>query len=72
MRAHPQELYLQMHGCLSLLNVCGGGASDAAHARRQRATQAGGRVAAAAAMQAHPDEDALQRHGQLVLDALPE
>ena len=76
MRAHPQEVMVQAKGCEALLNVCGGGASAAARARRRRATESGGRVAVAAAMQAHPGEgvfcEQLQRHGQLLLDALPE
>eukprot|EP00964_Phaeocystis_antarctica_P072502 scaffold44360_cov58-Phaeocystis_antarctica.AAC.1 len=77
MRAHPQVVLVQAKGGEALLNVCGGGASAAARARRRRATQAGGRVAVAAAMQAHPGEGGVfcqevQRHGQLLLDALPE
>ena len=76
MRAHPQAM-VQWHGCEALLNVCGGGASDAARARRQRLAQAGGRTVVAAAMQAHPDEGEVicgqvQQYGQLVLNALPE
>ena len=77
MRAHPQVVLVQAKGCDALLKVCGIGADAAARARRRRATQAGGRVAAVAAMWAHPGEGEVycrqvQRQGQLVLDVLPE
>ena len=64
------------------LNVCigdgGGDASldgdadaDAALARRQRATQAGGRAVVTAAMLAHPDKG-MQHSWQMVLECIPE
>eukprot|EP00964_Phaeocystis_antarctica_P114925 scaffold78881_cov71-Phaeocystis_antarctica.AAC.3 len=59
-----------MDGCRALINVCGGGTDAAGLARRRRATQAGGRAVAAAAMQAHPGDVELQWCGQLVLTCL--
>ena len=77
MRAHPQRASVQEYGCLALGNVCYGDedddediAGDAARARRQRATQAGGRAAIAAAMQAHPDCEEVQDYGRQVLNLL--
>ena len=49
-----------MEGCAALTSVCYG--TDAAGlARRQLAVRAGGRGAAAAAMQAHPGDAMVQR-----------
>ena len=64
MEAHAQY---DVHeaGCGALLIMCGRSASVAA-----RALQAGGRRAAAAAMQAHPDNEDVQADGQALLDLL--
>eukprot|EP00964_Phaeocystis_antarctica_P048337 scaffold27985_cov46-Phaeocystis_antarctica.AAC.7 len=69
MRAHPQEADVQVQGCSALFEICCGGSG--VRARKRRATQAGGRTVAVAAMQAHPDHDGVQDSGQLVLDCLP-
>ena len=64
MEAHAQY---DVHeaGCGALLIMCGRSASVAA-----RALQAGGRRAAAAAMQAHPDNEDVRADGQALLDLL--
>ena len=69
MQAHRQVAGVQERGCAALVNMCCG--TDAAGlARRQRAVGAGGRGAAAAAMQAHPGLVEVQRLGQGVIDRI--
>jgi hypothetical protein len=63
---------VQHSGCLALFNVCAGGDEEEALARWRRASQVGGRAAAAAAMQAHPSNTEVQRLGQQLLGQLPE
>jgi len=75
MRAHPQVEGVQEYGCWVLNNVChqrpgDDEAFDAGRARQRRAVQAGGRTLAAAAVQAHPDNERVQRYGKLLLEAL--
>jgi hypothetical protein len=75
MRAHPQAAGVQISGCGALIHVCyqrpgGDEAFDAGRARQRRAVQAGGRTLAAAAVQAHPDNERVQRYGKLLLEAL--
>jgi hypothetical protein len=63
---------VQQYGCVALANVCAGGDEEEALARWRRASQAGGRAAAAAAMQAYPRNTEVQRFGQELLEQLPE
>ena len=75
MRAHPQAAGVQVSGCAALNNVChqrpgGDEAFDAGRARQRRAVQAGGRTLAAAALQAHPDDEQVQGYGEMLLEAL--
>jgi hypothetical protein len=72
MRAHLHEAGVQDYGCLALFDVCAGGDEEEALARWRRASQAGGRAAAAAAMRAHPRDTEVQRLGQELLEQLPE
>ena len=60
---------MQEHGCAALCNLCNG-TTAVVLARKQRAVVAGGRGAAAAAMQAHPDNTEVQRLGQQVINTL--
>ena len=69
MQDFSQEKYVQYYGCGALFHICGGGSGM--RARQQRATQAGGRTVVVAAMQAHPDNDEMQRYGQRLLGLLP-
>ena len=63
LRTHPKVAGVQEQACRALINVCDG--DDAAgRARRLRATRAGGRTVAVAAMQAHPDDDNVQDFSQ--------
>ena len=55
----------------ALNNVCYGD-DGAAHARKRRATQAGGREVAIAAMQAHPADYEVRWFGQRLLNRLQE
>ena len=55
----------------ALNNVCYGD-DVAAHARKRRATQAGGREVAIAAMQAHPADYEVRWFGQRLLNRLQE
>ena len=59
---------VQENGCHALRRICSGGAG--VRARRRCATNVGGRTVAVAAMQAHPGNDEVQRHGQEVLNYL--
>ena len=69
MQAHRQVADVQVVGCAVLGFVCYG--EDAAgQARKQRAVAAGGRGAAAAAMQAHPGHAEVQRVGSAVVNGL--
>jgi hypothetical protein len=75
MRAHPQAAGVQASGCRALIHVCylrpgDDEAFDAGRARQRRAVQAGGRALAAAVVQAHPDNERVQRFGELLLEAL--
>ena len=75
MRAHPQAAGVQISGCGALIHVCyqrpgGDEAFDAGRARQRRAVHAGGRTLAAAAVQAHPDNELVQVYGELLLEAL--
>ena len=69
LHAHPQVAAVQVEGCAALFNICYG-TDTAAPSRRQRAVQAGGPRAAAAALLAHPDDAEVQQRGQLVVDRI--
>ena len=69
MQAHPQVVGVQEHACAVLCNLCHG-TDAAALARKQRAAEAGGPEAAAAALQAHSGNAEIQRLGQLVIDRI--
>ena len=67
-RANPSVASI---GCNALFSVCYGAPHCAvARARRQRATQANGRMVVAAAMLARPNDEELQRRGQRILGRL--
>ena len=71
MRAHTLDSSVQVHGCAALYSVCGGTSDAASRARRQRATQAGGRTAVAAARQAHPADGPVKTVCTVLLRVLP-
>ena len=66
MQGHLQVASVQEMGCVVLNNVCYG-TDAAALARKQRAVGAGGRGAAAAALQAHQGNAEVQRCVQQVM-----
>ena len=71
LQAQNQAVVVQVEGCKALRNVCYG--TDAAGlTRKQRVAGAGGRGAAAAALQAHPGDANVQRLGQWVIDNILE
>ena len=69
LQAHSQVAEVQRQGCCALRNVCFG-TDAAARARRQRAVTARAPEAATAALQAHPENAAVQGQGQRLRDLL--
>ena len=72
MRAHLQDGDVQEFGCCALLNMtfCSSLVfldNEAGEARRLRASQAGGRAAAVAAMHAHPENGEVERFAEELL-----
>ena len=61
---------MQVAGCRTLLVLCQHGTDAVGLACKQRAVVAGGRGAAAAAMEAHPGIAEVQRLGQRVTTLL--
>ena len=73
MRAHPQVVSVQVHGCGALANICYRNDDAAVAARGQQVAAAGAIEAAVAAMQAHQVFDsnlAAQSTVQQLLGAL--